>query len=300
MKYSLIRESKVVVEYQGRAFQFDALANLNADTSFEEYNTLRKTLHMHTNYADSKIVAKNVSNLSLTVNLTTNFLEGMFFEWLGMNRVNQTSRFLFPTVPNAVEPVFVTLYIINPNNRCTMYTHCLITSIDFNFNREVMVFQIGLEAGNFTPVTSFPDGFSLSQGAVMPYSPVRVSSNSQEIPGLIDASISVQQQCTWRYERSIHDVNSIYNNTRAYVNEMNMSANLNFYLVHRNATDATLGLDPVMAMPLTIATRYFTVDFPSTRVTKRLNHSDVYTISWDVIPQMARDNPTITFNGESK
>lgn len=300
MKYSLIRESKVVVEYQGRAFQFDALANLNADTSFEEYNTLRKTLHMHTNYADSKIVGKNVSNLSLTVNLTTNFLEGMFFEWLGMNRVNHSNRFIFPAVPNAVEPIFVNIYIINPDNRCTYFTNCMITTVDFNFSREVMVFRIGIEAGNFTPVTSFLDGNSLTQGAVMLYSPVKVSTNSQEIPGIIDVNVSAQQQCSWRYERSVHDIGSIYNNKRAYVNEMNMSAALNFYMVHRNATDAALGLDPVMGMPLTIATRYFTVDFPSTRVTKRLNHSDVFTISWDVIPMFTGDGPTITFNGENK
>lgn len=300
MKYSLIRESKVVVEYEGRALQFDALANFNADTSYEEFQTLRKTIHKHTNYKDSRIVGQNPTNISLTVNLTTNFLEGKFFEWLGFNRVNQGSRYLFPSVPNSVEPIFVNIYIINPDNRCTYFERCYIANVDFNLNREVLVFQIGIEAASFKPVTSFLDGFSVSQGAVMPYSPVRVMTNSLEIPGLIDVAISCQQQCSWRYERSIHDINSMYSNKRAIVHEMNMSAAMNFYLVHRNARDAVDGLDPVMGMPLTVQTKYLTVDFPSTRVTKRLSHADVYTVSWDVIPIDSPDSPAIVFNGENK
>ncbi|QHJ82337.1 MAG: hypothetical protein [Bacteriophage sp.] len=294
MKYSLIRESKVVMLYEGREYHFSALSNFNADTSYTEYKIQRKTLHARTSYADSKITEMNASSFSLTLNLTSNFLEFNMLEILGMERGD--NAYFLPFTYN-IEPKMVTLYVINPDNRCTLFENCFISNVDFSFSKQLPLLTIGIEAATFEPTNSFPNGFSLSQGSVLPTSPVSVFSNGKELPGLTDANFSFQQQCGWRYQRSLHDINRIYSNSRAIINEMNASANLNFYYVGLGSTNI-YSLEPEYGVPLSIQTKFVTVDFPSSRITKRLSHSDVYTLAYDIIPTLDSDRVSITLNGE--
>ncbi|MFP9048757.1 hypothetical protein, partial [Enterococcus faecalis] len=84
----------------------------------------------------------------------------------------------------------------------------------------------------------------ITQGEVLPYSAPAVYTNSSPLPALISASMSFQQQCSWREDRNIFDINKIYTNKRAYVNEMNASATLAFYYVKRLVGDKFLNLDP--------------------------------------------------------
>jgi hypothetical protein len=297
MHYSLIRESKVVIEYNGRAYNFDAMANFNGDTSYAEYKSQRKTLHRKTNYADSRITQMDPSSLSLTLNLSSNLLEFTFFELLGMDQEYNT--FYLPYV-SPVEPKLFTVYIINPNGRCTMFSHVFCSAVDFSFAKELILLNISLEAAKFESVTTFPNGFSLTQGSVLPPSPVSIFSNGVNLPGIVSANFSFQQQCSWREQRSLHDIGTIYNNTRAIVNEMNASATLNFYLLSSTAADALSSLEPEYDVPFSIVTKFITVEYPTSRVTKRLSHSDVYTLGYDIIPMPYGDRVSITFNGEKQ
>lgn len=86
MLYSLMRESRVVIEYDGRAYGFDALSNYNAGTSYEEFKANRRTIHRRSNYAYSKITAQSPSSISLTLNFSSNALEGLFFRVDGVYR----------------------------------------------------------------------------------------------------------------------------------------------------------------------------------------------------------------------
>lgn len=294
MKYSLIRESKVVMIYEGREYRFDALSNFDVDTSYTEYRSQRKTLHNRTSYPDSKITEMNASSFSLTLNLTSNFLEFNLLEILGMERNDNV--YYLPFTYN-IEPKMVTLYVINPDKRCTVFDKCFISTVDFSLSKNLPLLNVGIEAATFESINSFPDGFSLSQGAVLPVSPVTAHINGKELPGLIDANISIQQQCGWRYQRSLHDINRIYSNSRAIISEMNMSANMNFYFVGLGSTNV-YSLEPEYNIPLSIETKYLTVDFPSTRITKRLSHSDVYTLAYDIAPMLETDRVSITLNGE--
>ncbi|MFP9170031.1 hypothetical protein ACLI2G_14700, partial [Enterococcus faecalis] len=86
MFYSLMRESKIVIEYDGRGYHFDALSNYDASTSFQEFKTLRRTIHNRTNYADSIINAQDPSSISLAINFSTTLIESNFFDWMGFTR----------------------------------------------------------------------------------------------------------------------------------------------------------------------------------------------------------------------
>ncbi|UGO55650.1 putative minor tail protein [Escherichia phage JLBYU43] len=298
MFYALMRESKIVVEYDGRAYHFDALSNYDINTSYEEFKTLRRTIHRRTNYADSIINAQTPSSISLAINFSNTLTEANFFEWMGFDREGNT--FLLPLYSTNIEPTMFNIYIVNKDNNCVYFENCYVSTVDFSLDKSVPILNVGIESGKFSEVSTFNPAGSIVQGEVISYSPPRVSTNSNVLPALLSASMSFQQQCSWREDKSVFDINKIYNNKRAYVNEMNASATIAFYYTKRFAGDMFYNIEPETDIPLTIRNEHISIDFPSARITKRLQFSDIYRVEWDVIPTADSDPVRIDFFGEIK
>ncbi|QKE54287.1 tail fibers protein [Salmonella phage vB_SalS_SA001] len=298
MFYSLMRESKIVIEYDGRGYHFDALSNYDVRTSYEEFKTLRRTVHRRTNYADSIINAQTPSSISLAVNFSNTLTEANFFEWLGFDRKGNT--FLLPLYSNNIEPIMFNIYIVNKDNNCVYFENCYVSTVDFSLDNNIPILNIGIESGKFSEVSTYREAASIIQGEVMSYSPVIASTNGSILPGLISASLSFQQQCSWREDKSVFDINKIYNNKRAYVTEMNASATISLYYLKRFAGDMVYNIEPETDVPLMIRNNNISIDFPSARITKRLNFSDVYKVEWDIIPTASSDPVRIDFFGEIK
>lgn len=297
MNYSLMRESRVVIIFEGRAYGFDALANYSAETSYEEYKTLRRTIHRRKNYAYSKIVSQNPSSINLAINFAQGGIESNFFDWMGWDR-NGDSLFL-PQVTPEIEPIMFEMFIINTNTNLE-FSNCYVSTVDFSLDNNVPILNVGIESGKFREVQQAVNSYSIDQGSVLSFSPPKVSSNGKQIPGLISASMSFQQQCEWRSGRSLFDVGRIYNNSRAIVNELNASATLSVYDTGHKMYDSFFGIEPSYDFPITIANEHIVVEFPSTRITKRLNLSDVYKLDYDIIPSEQSDPVSIHFRGENK
>ena len=293
-----MRESKIVVEYDGRGYHFDALSNYDASTSFQEFKTLRRTIHNRTNYADSIINAQDPSSISLAINFSTTLIESNFFDWMGFTR--EGNSLLLPRNTPNIEPIMFNMYIINHNNSCIYFENCYVSAVDFSLDKSIPILNVGIESGKFSEVSTFRDGYTITQGEVLPYSAPAVYANSSPLPALISASMSFQQQCSWREDRSVFDINKVYTNKRAYINEMNASATLAFYYVKRLVGDKFLSLDPETRTPLTIKNKYVSITFPLARISKRLNFSDLYQIEYDVIPTADSDPVEINFFGERK
>lgn len=293
-----MRESKVIVEYDGRAFHFDALSNYDIQTSYEEFKTLRRTVHRRTNYADSIINAQTPSSISLAVNFSNTLTEANFFEWLGFDRKGNT--FLLPLYSSNIEPIMFNIYIVNKDNNCVYFENCYVSTVDFSLDKNIPILNVGIESGKFSEVSTYREAASIIQGEVMSYSPVIASTNGSVLPGLISASLSFQQQCSWREDKSVFDINKIYNNKRAYVTEMNASATISLYYLKRFAGDTVYNIEPETDVPLTIRNNNISIDFPSARITKRLEFSDVYRVEWDIIPTASSDPVRIDFFGEIK
>lgn len=298
MFYSLMRESKIVIEYDGRGYHFDALSNYDVRTSYEEFKTLRRTVHRRTNYADSIINAQTPSSISLAVNFSNTLTEANFFEWLGFDRKGNT--FLLPLYSNNIEPTMFNIYIVNKDNNCVYFENCYVSTVDFSLDKNIPILNIGIESGKFSEVSTYREAASIIQGEVMSYSPVIVSTNGSILPGLISASLSFQQQCSWREDKNVFDINKIYNNKRAYVNEMNASATISLYYLKRFAGDMVYNIEPETDVPLNIRNNNISIDFPLARITKRLDFSDVYRVEWDIIPTASSDPVRIDFFGEIK
>ena len=295
MLYSLMRESRVVIEYDGRAYGFDALSSYNAGTSYEEFKTNRRTIHRRTNYAYSKITAQSPSSISLTLNFSKNVLEALFFELLGFDKMGDI--YLMPQYSNNIEPIMFSVYIINTNTS-VRFDHCYATTCDFALDKNIPVLNVGIESGYFEEVGHPLNSYTLDQGEVMPFSLPQVSSNGRTLPGLMSAGLSFQQQGNWRTDRSLFDINKIYNNRRAIVTELNSSALVSMYYAKSLQIDSTHNITPDVGLPVQIRNKNIVVDFPSTRITKRLDLTVVYKIDYDIIPTEYSDPVSIKLIGE--
>lgn len=297
MNYSLLRESRVVVLYEGRTYEFDAHANVSAGIEYQEYKVNRKTLHKRRNYPYSKVTAKNPASISLALNLTDNRLETKFFEWLGMGKLSEI--FYLPEV-SPLEPIFFEVYIITPGS-ILFTTSCFVSAIDFTLEKDVPLLNIAIEGANCQEVYNYPEPGSISQGNIVTFSPLRVNINNNEMPAVNGAGLSFQQQCEWREQRTIHDIGKIYTHKRAYVSEMNASATVNFNLVKHFSNAYVLNSEPEYDVPVTIFNKHICITFPNARITKRLSVADIYQISYDIIPMESSVDPVaIQFYGENK
>lgn len=296
MAYSLMRESRVVVVYEGRAYGFDALANYNAETSFREYKTLRRTLHSRSNYSHSKITAQDPTSISLAVNFANGGIESNFFDWLGFSRTG--SSISMPKTSNNIEPIMLQIFILT-KGVCMQFDYCYVANIDFILENSVPVLNIGIESGKFTEIDQPLDSYTIDQGQVIPFSPLRVSSNGRELPGAISASMSFQQQCSWREDRNIFGIGNIYNNSRAVVNELNASALLSFYYIKPRDPESITVLDSNSSLDLIISNNHISVVFPQSRISKRLSMTDVFRVEYDIISTESSDPVTINFLGEN-
>lgn len=297
MRYSLLRESRVVIHYEGRAYEFDALSNVSAGIDYQEYKTTRKTLHKRRNYPLSKVVSKNPSDISLAVNLTDNQLEINFFRWLGLKEYGTHIMYL-PDV-SELTPVVFDMYIITKGSilRCK---HCFVSAVDFTLEKAVPLLNIAIEGADVVEAYDYPDTGSLMQGNILTYSPLRVNINNNEMPALIGAGISFQQQCNWREQRTIHDIGKIYTHKTAIVSEMNASATINFNFANRFNRSTIIEDVPLYNIPVSLFNRHMSINFPNSKITKRLSVADVYSISFDVIPLEESEEPvTIQFFGEN-
>lgn len=296
MNYSLLRESKVIVFYDGRTYEFDALSNVSAGVDFQEYKTNRKTIHRKSNYAISKITAQNPSSVSLSVYITSTLVETNFFKWMGMERHDNT--FILPET-SGLEPEYLDLFIVNPNRQVIKASRCFVANVDFSLDKSIPILNVALEAAKVEKVLDVPASGSIIQGTVLPYSPVSVESLSREYLGVTGTSLSFQQQCNWRDQRSVHDIGTIYTQKRAYISEMNASATVNLYNISSGVgIPQGFELEPSYGNNIRIYNKYLSIEMPYTRITKRLDTGDVFTMALDIIPLPSPTPVTITFLGE--
>lgn len=289
MRYSLLRESRVLVVYEGRVFEFDALSSLSANLDYQEVKMNRKTIHKKSNYPYSRVVAKNPTSISLAVNLTDNCLEENFFKWLGMESLGSV---LYMPFNSKVEPTYVDMYIISPDNSGLYIQKCYISFVDLTLEKSVPTLSISIEGSNCVRVADYPSTGSIIQGNIVKTSPLWIRVNNKDMPGVNGAGISFQQQCSWRDTRTLHDIGTMYHHKNAYINEMNASATLNFNLVE-HAFDS-MSSEPEYNIPVSIYTKYLEINFPCSRIMKRLSVADIYGLSMDIIPMEDSGDTPVT------
>lgn len=301
MSYSFLRESRLIIEFEGRRYGFSALSTMNYDSTMNEFKVNRKTLHRKSNYPVSIVTGYNPVTLSLILNFTDNGLESMFFEWLGMLRNNNT---LYLPFTSSIEPVYITAYIQYESGAVFKLSPAFVTNVDFSLEKGVPELSIGIIASRLKQIRDTLPLPSLDQSEVSTVTPLLCSIDQVNLPSVRGSGLSFQQQCNWREDRSIHNIGTMQYPNRAVVDEMNFSANINMYkreLPDRYEADFLKVDEPLYGSHIQIYNKKLLVDIPSARVTKRLTADELTSLSLDIIPMHDSTVPvSITFKNEEK
>ncbi|QPB12131.1 hypothetical protein [Providencia phage PSTCR5] len=296
MSYSFLRESKIIIEHEGRRYAFSALSTMNYDTTMAEYKVNRRTVHGKSNYPVSIVTGFNPVTLSLIVNFSNNSLESMFFEWLGMGREGNT---LYLPFNSKLEPTYLKVYIQYQSGAIFELTPAYVSNADFSLEKGIPELSVGIIASNVTQLRELLPHPSLDQSEVSIPSPLFCTLNGIDLPSIRGSGLSFQQQCTWREEKSIYEIGQMSYPKKAVINEMNFSANINMYKreMHGKPESNFLKIDePLYGHHLQIYTNKILVDIPSARVTKRLTADETLSMSLDIIPMYNSPAPvSITF-----
>lgn len=297
INYSFLRESLLIAEYNGRLYSFSALGNISFDTTMSEFKTNRKTVHGKSNYPVTRVTGFNPVSLSLILNFTDNFLETMFFEWLGMERVSDSTLILPFTC--GIEPKYLTFYLVFKDGATYKFHNAFVENADFSIERAIPELSVSVKAGRAEQIRSPIGTPSIDQGEVNRISPLVCEVDGQVVPSVMGAGLSFQQQCSWRNNRSVHDTGSMYSETRAVIGEMNFSANISMYKRETPEDYSRRFLDINEASHgsyVKIFNRNIIVDIPNARIAKRLQSDDVMRMGLDIIPMHNSTDPvSITF-----
>lgn len=297
MSYSFLRESKIIIEYQGRRYGFSALSTMNYDTTMAEYKVSRRTVHGKGNYPVSIVTGFNPVTLSLIVNFTENSLESMFFEWLGMKRDGNT---LILPFFSGLEPTYIKVYIQYQSGAIFELSPAYVANADFSLEKGIPELSVGIIATKVEQLRELLPSPAIDQTEVSPVSPLFCTLNGVNLPSVRGSGLSFQQQCSWREERSIYEIGNMQYSKRAVINEMNFSANINMYkreLPGSRIEENFLKIDePLYGSHIQIYTSKILVDIPSARVTKRLTADEALSLSLDIVPMHNSEAPvSITF-----
>lgn len=299
MSYSFLRESRLIIEYEGRRYGFSALSNMNYDSTMNEFKVNRKTLHKKSNYPVSIVTGYNPVTLSLILNFSDNGLESMFFEWLGMERYD--NALYMPFVSNT-EPKYITAYIQYESGAIFKLSPAFVTNVDFSLEKGIPELSIGIIASRLVQLRDVLPIPSLDQSEVSTVTPLFCSLNEYNLPSVRGSGMSFQQQCNWRQDRSIQGIGTMHYPRRAIIDEMNFSANINMYkreLPQRYEANFLTVDEPIYDAHIQIYNKKVLVDIPNARVTKRLTADELTSLSLDIIPMHNSEVPvSITFRNE--
>lgn len=201
-----------------------ALSSFSGETSLTETTDRRKTLFANAPKQMSVTNRINPSSISLTVYMTEDFTERVFFHMLGLN--NHPSGMIAPTTLEQT-PRMGSIYLFNTDS--TAYAErCFVETIDINMEKGTPIaMTVTLSAASIKTLKEEPViSINSEQGVVLPPTHVDFVLGSDSLSNITSATLSFQQIAEWRDNKTLFTLGSpdIYEDTIASVQDMLISA----------------------------------------------------------------------------
>lgn len=229
MKRQLLRNSKVVIEFDKRAYILSALSQISGGTSLAEVSQKRKTLFSNTPKQHSTTARINPSTISLQVNVTDTRIEQLFFELAGLVVDDENCRLVLPASIKTTTKLF-SMYVVNEDGSVIKSDNNFVEAIDLSMSKasiltlNISISSAGLEALKFTP--AFAEGMEQGQINKPTYVDFRLAGTT--VPHITSASISLQQEAEWIDTKNLFntfgDTGEIYTHKVAATSDIILSA----------------------------------------------------------------------------
>lgn len=289
MAYTLIRECKLVLVYNGVGYHLDALSDFQFSQTFSRKSSLRKTLHSKVARPLSISNSKNPASFSMRVLATDSYVEGVFLEIVGM-QFDGNKSFSYPYMLNVLANN-CEMFIIS-ENEIYKIENSMINNVDTSLAlNSALGFDISITASDILKVTDAPSTTKVQGSPVTP-SPIFFYINDELINNVINASISIQQVINWRADKGLHDIGSIYTPRVGMLTEMSLTASVTTHLNSK----ITIQDDPFVAN-VKIQQSSIIYDLQNVLINKRLTPEDVFQESFDIALTEESDNVVVEYGG---
>lgn len=276
MAYSLIRECAILLVYNGVGYRFDALSDFDFSQTYSKSTNTRKTLHSRIAKQNTLVTSKNNPSFSMSVICTDTYIEGVFFDLLGMNKL-ATNSFQYQETDNIV-PELCDIYVMTDYDTYKL-SKAALQSLDIGLAlKNVSSFEVSFTASSLDRVRSFPlSAGILQQGEPMKPDPIQFRYNNDLYNSIVNAGLAFQQSITWREDRSLHDIGKIYTRTKPILSGTNMTLNISTHL----KSTITHSPDPELA-EIELNKNFIYIKMNRVLVTKRITPEDIFLESYDV------------------
>lgn len=281
MSKQLLRNSRVVIQYDERVYTLNALSQFSASTSLGEVTKKRKTLFSNTARQHTHTDRINSTTTSLEVYLTDNYLESLFFELVGLDSA-YGQRANLPSSVNTNTRLF-SMYIINEDS--IMYSeNNYVQTVDISFSKaSILSLSVDISSANLKRVQlnqllEAPTA-PLTQGVILPPSPILLKTGGVTWNTITSATISLQQEAEWINNKSLFDMASpnTYELTRAATSDIIISAT-----IQTNYDTESSIFNEATFQDLVLGTKDFGLLVENARIIHNLDMQPVYGNRLDV------------------
>lgn len=294
MSYSLLRDSRVVIHFNGEWYFFDAISDLTFSQTFDRVTNNRKTLHSKNSRPLALVGSKNTANVSMDILCTNSGAETVFLEMVGMIKV-APSTYSYPAGLGTVPPV-CDIYIVNKTSSILFRT-AVVESIDIVLDKtSPMSFNIAFSASDMVDGVFLPNiGAHHKQGSPLKLSPIYYKVGGTVMNGIVSAGINIQQTVSWRKDKGIHDIGNLYTYSVPILEDLTFGMTAACY--HEADGDkAYVDTDPIYTSIL-LSKSGFNINLQPVLFTKRLTAGTVYMGNHDITITEQTQIATVEYGG---
>lgn len=288
MAYTLIRECLVIMYYNGEGYLFDAFSDFDFSQTTTVKSSARKTLHNKTGINNTYANTKSSASFSIEVLATDTAMERVFFQALGYSLEGSLLR--YPTTL-AVNPDSCDLYVVSKNSSYRI-RNAYLQHVDVAMGLgNALRFELSFDASEVLPCEPIPTSAGLiTQGDILKHSPIYFKMNDHIFNNIINAGVSSQQEITWRNDRSIHDVGTMYTPRVATLSKASFNINV---VTHRGGNITTP--DKPFHTDIELRQSNLTYKITNAFVTKRITPDDVFQDAFDITLSEYSTNITVEY-----
>jgi hypothetical protein len=291
MSYTLIRECAIILIYKGIGYRLDALSDFEFSQTFSRNSSLRKTLHSKIARPNTLANAKNAASFSMSVLATDTYVEGVFFEIAGWKPLGKNVYEYPETLTRS--PESCDIFIVG-KNQLFKVSNAYIENVDVAMGvSSPLRFEVSFTASDISPVTTVPltSGLQVQGDPLLP-SPVQFMLNNTLINHIVNAGISSQQVVTWRNERGLHDIGSIYAPRSGILTEASLTASITTHLNKKIKTP-----DVPFLANVRLQQSGLLYDLRSVQLAKRVTPEDVFQESFDLALTESSNKLVVEYGG---
>lgn len=291
MKTTFTRECNFYIDYLEDIVKLNAISSISFETRYTELTKSKKTLHNRSAFDFAKGDFQDITTLSLTLYITEDFKESLFFQILGWrNEVNNLVwDGTFPPTPEQFKLIIEDPY----SKKFYVFHDCVIVDLTLPFEKNIpgaLMFTIDC------PVVEVVDYFVVPYFKnvginYLSYAPIILQSEDT-IYNTINASVAISNEIEWHSNKNLHNKSiGLFSNVNPLCSNRTFSITSSSYLNH----EKELRLEPYYGN-INLSQGSLGINIDNALIMTRLSNEETFLIALDIKPSHKTTNISLSFD----